>query len=1034
MKGQAHVNRDGTPSSTQKLSSRSPASGWKAELRRLAIASVYVFLAIVAIGTLLSAVLSHFGTGAVLQALLVFLGWPLGQQVSTIGGTALLVGFVAAGKQLYQRYRTHQAQATAEKGAGAAIRRIVLAPIEAIQKLLTHIEEQLETLIKNIPPNRSETPPPTPPPPNLPLDDSSQPHETAHPIPSSYFIGREIELGWLVTQLISHSHENDTTVVYGIPGIGKSALVQKALDQVGQSRFNGAVISINCGDKSDHIMVIRATLEYLDPNRQFPAAADIDVLRQMSEHMLSDQERLIILDAVEPVVRLEDLVRGLRTSQRMAHMLIVTTATPSVDVAPIEHQLELKALGTARAPDGETIDEALEMFARYAGKTSAKDFGDDIIHAKQIVQSFDRHTYAIKLMGNYVRLQPNMLNAIAKDVAQLSQGKVSPGLEGVLKPVFMALETVVTDLNLDSRRLLYAFVAAFRSVDAGRLATRALGAALELRNVDGAIFDLLNHRLMESKDDVKIPRGDRHRLQIHTLLLGYVSNVLERPEWEALCVSACDAAATFYARYSSGYDVSDPARKVQMILERDADNITRSLIWAIDHQQNANVVAIARGMRRYWHDRWLTETAEQLMPKAIDSATALVNAAKQAKDAEDVKRQRGYAAELSFTLGRVYRRKGKFDEAEKLFQNDLAYRLQRQQHSELAQVYHQFAQLERSRGNMSKGLLYCRKGLAVVEQYLPQASPEDSEEAKKLLQAKGLLIAQEGRIQRSRGNLTAANQLFSEALELFKKTGDLLEQGVALGYLGRIARVLGELDNAKEYFERSYDLAVQVHDSRGMGVVETQFGRIARTQGYLGRAKEAFQAGLKFAKRVEDKQAEAVNLNYLGRIAQTEGDTSEARRYFTEALAIATQSGDRLNQGVNLHYLGRVARKEGMYKEAHRHFSRSLVIHRAVEDHRGYALVLAELAQLDIDRKKLTVARWRLWRSLRRIRQVGDKRSEGTILRYYGDLEFEAGNINAAEARFTMALNRAQALGDAGGEVEAQKGLDRVTAKRSNIV
>lgn len=1034
MKGDAHMNRDETQTSSSKLPSEPPASRWKAAAKRIFVVGTYF---IAAIG-ILAGLLSRVNPSLLVHILLVFLSYPLVIQAVVIIVVLICIALLAAAKQIQQALQTRQFQENVQIGAEAAVKNTALPPIQAIQRLFDRFTDLFERFVDRFPYNR---PDPTHAPVSSttsesPSGKSTQPPEAVHPLPSAIFIGREKERDWLVKRLNEHGRGNDTTVLYGISGIGKSALVDKAIEEVERDRFKGSVAHIQCHDMSDHFAVIRSTLESLTPNRSLPPILDLDVLRQISEQLLTDKERLIVLDGVEPAVKLEAVVYALRTSQHSAHILITTTSAPATQIAPADRQWHLEPLGTVQSEDGVQVDQALELFAQYAGKPSAKEFGADLPYAIKIVEALERHTYALQLMGIFVQLQPTILRGISIEVGTLRSGKVTPGLEGVLEPVWFALRAILKDLgehNPEACRLLFALVVAFNNVDAGRLATRALGDALGLHNKDGAIYELLRRELMVSHDIADMPPGsDRHRLRIHTLLLGYVSNASEKPEWAETVVQGRNAAATFYAGYVRKYDHRDFKRDDQRILGPDEDAIIYSLDWAITNQQHENVVALAHGMRRFWLDRWRNDLTEKYMLAARDSATQLSDRARQERNTTEEQQLRGIAADLSFTLGRMYRRTGRLLQAEPLFLLDLTYRKQQRQYAEQAEAYHQLAQLERSRGNMRAGLNYCRKGLTVVERHLPRKGQSITHDATTLIEAKGLLIAQWGRIERSRGNLQRADMLFAQAFELFQQSGDVLEQGVALGYRGRIARVLGNLEQAAAYFEQSSALALQVHDVRGQGVISTQFGRIARIRGDLESAKRAFDEGHKLAQQVLDYPAVAVNLNYLGRIATAEGNTDKAKEYFTDALEIATKISDRLEVGVNLDYLGRIARQEGDLKLARRNFSDSLTILREVEDRRGQALVLAQMALLDIDRRRHLRARCKLWKSLSLIRRVKDQRSEGTILLYCGQLDVAIGDLKAARMRFDAALIRAQELGDVGGEAEAKRWLERVAAKRKD--
>ena len=199
--------------------------------------------------------------------------------------------------------------------------------------------------------------------------------------------------------------------------------------------------------------------------------------------------------------------------------------------------------------------------------------------------------------------------------------------------MWVALTKVVNDLPEEARTLLFAFVAAFGGTEAGRRATRDLGKALGLRDVDNAIHTLIEYELMQSFETITMPEhSDRHRLRIHTLLRVYLSTHIAELDWEERTSQARDAVTAFYAKYITRYDERDPERTTQRALSPDAENITNALEWAISHNQHEHVVGLAHGMRRFWHDRWLNDKTQRYMPTAISSAKLLANRARQAKN------------------------------------------------------------------------------------------------------------------------------------------------------------------------------------------------------------------------------------------------------------------------------------------------------------------------------------------------------------------------------------------------------------------
>lgn len=1039
-KGRDSVNWDETPfPSTNLPEPPQQPPHWKINFKSLGIVIASI---VFAIGVVAGA-LSRLSPDARESALSTFRGWPLPLQVVAIIVAVAAFIAIALWYPMRQAMQNRQQQDVIAAGVRQAItdtatddvpriRTVVEDDVPTMRKLLAEILKLLASVVVvPAPPASGTVLASIPGPPALPaaVQEAAKPKDDVQLQPPEIFIGREAELRWLEERLVSHRYDRDTTVVIGISGIGKTALASVAIDRIKGHHFADGIARVKCGGMNA-VEIVRYSLERVDPDRRLPAALDLDVLHQISEELLANKDVLVVLDGVQPDVPLGEVVSALRTEQRSAHILITTTSAPSVDVVPAAGHLYVHALTTVMREDGAEVDEALELFARYAGKASAAEFGSDLAAAAEIVESLGRHTYALQLVGAYVQVQPEIVPELAEEIKRLNDGTVPREIEGILRRVWVANMTTVNALPSQARTLLFAF-GAFGTPEAGRNATRALGKAMGIEDVDDAIYTLARRQLMESFHTPTMPNdSDCYRLRIHTLLHVYIARQIAAPDWAEQHALAKDAVADFYTGYIRQYDHGDPTRSTQRALSPDADNITNALEWTIIRNDHAKVIALVHGMRRFWHDRWLNDKSLRYMPIAVSSAVLLADKARADGNASAEKVHLESAADLAFILGRVYRRTGNLAQAEPLFQRDLRFRRKHKppQYAAQAEALHQLAQLERSRGRMRKALRYCRLGLKVLDRQYPRGRNVPIYTLNSFNQAKGLLLAQQGRIERSRGNLRAADRLFERAFPLFAQTGDLLEQGVALGYRGRIARVLGQVKEAQMFFARSGEFAHQAYDFRGEGIISTQQGRIDRALGDLDSAERRFKDGLNKARQVLDKQAVAVNLNYLGRIAASRGNVLEAEDYFKRALEQAREINDRLDQGVNLGYLGRIARERDFLPEARKNFRDSLKVLREVEDRRGRGLIFAQVALLDVKSRHFVRARWRFWRSLRLIRKVGDIRSEGTVMMYQGQLHIARRDAAAARACLNKALERALRVQDRDGEAEVQLWLGRVAA------
>ena len=1021
------MNSDGTSTpATPPQSPRQPT----ASRRNNVYKSLFIAVGAIAFSvTALVTVLSRVNPSVLSQALTTFRGWPFPLQALGVLAALVVIAVLALWYPVRQTIDDRQQQRNISIGMQEALENTATDDVPQIRTTLTSIYGLLvETFLGD---NSTRRQPqagdlaPREAPEVLPAGDAPseavKPQDDAQFAPPDIFIGRHDELAWLEERLKSHQGDKDTTAIIGITGMGKTALASKAIDRIKNHNFADGIARVQCAGMHNPVEIVRHSLERVDPGRRLPPTGNLDVLHEVSEELLGGKDILIVLDGIEPDVQVGLVVRALRTKERSAHILITTTTSITPPLSTAENQLSLKPLKVIRGADGAETDEALELFARYAGMDSAKELGNHTDAAKAIVAALERHTYSIQLIGGYVQGQSDILPGLADDITRLKEGALPPGIDGILKPVWAAITTTVNALPPDARRLLFA-IGAFGTEEAGRPAVQRVGMSLDLSDTDGSIRTIVQRELMESFETSTMPSdSDRNRLKIHALLHVYIARSLASSAWADDQRVAKDAIASYYAEYSQRYDRSDPSRNTQRALTPDAANITHALDWAIERNQHAIVTILTHSMRRYWYDRWQNETSLRYLPTGVDAAELLVSRARLAKNDAEVRVNLERAANLAFVHGRVLRRAGRLAEAEPYFKRELRFRRRHQPREYVAEAeaLYQLAQLERSRGNMRKALRYCNKGLSILRWHSRAYAGSITRYSDEYALPFALLYAQKGRIERSRGYLQKANRLFREALPLFEQVGDLREQGVVWGYLGRIARVRGDVREAESYFKQSNELARQVYDYRGEGVVATQLGRLERTRGVLVNAEGLFEDGYKKALQVLDRQAEAVNLNYLGRIAISRGQVARAEEYFKRSVHVAEEINDRLDYGVGLGYLGRIARQRENMRGARLNFLKALKILREVEDRRGQSLILAQLALVESDTRQFWRAHWHIWRSLRLIRKIGDKRSEGNNLMYLGQVYYAQRNLPAAKANLDRAIERARHVEDRDGEAEA---------------
>jgi tetratricopeptide (TPR) repeat protein len=204
----------------------------------------------------------------------------------------------------------------------------------------------------------------------------------------------------------------------------------------------------------------------------------------------------------------------------------------------------------------------------------------------------------------------------------------------------------------------------------------------------------------------------------------------------------------------------------------------------------------------------------------------------------------------AMNTGLTYRRQGDLERAEELYQQARGYFEEAADQVGLAEVMVNLAVVEMARGHRELARQYVQS----AEPYLRGMAPEDEQaQARKVAQIRTF----QADIQDELGESQAAEQLYQEALAIYAKHPDPLQEAkTQLNYGGYLLRV-GRREEALNLIERAREIL----------------------EFYGGEGPHA---------------ALAVLYNNLGRAYQDIGDSSKALAYFDKAEQIADQLEDRL--------------------------------------------------------------------------------------------------------------------------------------------
>ncbi len=315
-------------------------------------------------------------------------------------------------------------------------------------------------------------------------------------------------------------------------------------------------------------------------------------------------------------------------------------------------------------------------------------------------------------------------------------------------------------------------------------------------------------------------------------------------------------------------------------------------------------------------------------------------------------REPAVQAALYYTLGGLYQKLGKLDQADTLLSLALERRraIFGRENAEVAQSLVAMGELRIEQGRLADAEKMAREGLAMSRRTLPADDPA-------LARAQMVL----GRVQEHRGNYKEAAATLEEAVRM---------QSGHSGVAADLATSLSELANTQFYAgnykvsdalnRRVLAMHQQIYGGRHPAIAD-DYLNLASIQNNLGHYPEA---------EAFDRQALDINrswygnnhpetgssLNYLGQALVMQHRYAEAEDMLQQSLAIQEHVYGPVHSrvAVAVNELGLLAMKRGNLEEAEKRFRRAVDIDRAVygDHHQAVALETTNLASVYLEMKQ----------------------------------------------------------------------------------
>ena len=325
-------------------------------------------------------------------------------------------------------------------------------------------------------------------------------------------------------------------------------------------------------------------------------------------------------------------------------------------------------------------------------------------------------------------------------------------------------------------------------------------------------------------------------------------------------------------------------------------------------------------------------------------------------DARTLDREPLVQAELYETLGGIYERLGKFDQADTLLQSSIETRrsLLPSNSPDIARGVTALARLRSDQARFDEAERLARDGLAVARATLPSDDPQVAD-----------AIEAVGEILEQRGEYDQAIAMLQEAVTLRSTPGaDPSDLAAALYELANANFYAGHLDVSESLSQRTLTLHRELYgnahplvadDLINLGAIQYERGRYVDAEAFYRKALEIIRTWYG-----KDSYRTASNLTMLGRCLYQEKRFDEANGLLSDALTIQEHVFGKVHPRVAsaLNDLGNVAMGQERFDDAERHFRRIGEIYRSVYGDKHYLVGIASsnLAGVYMARRDFTTA------------------------------------------------------------------------------
>lgn len=203
-----------------------------------------------------------------------------------------------------------------------------------------------------------------------------------------------------------------------------------------------------------------------------------------------------------------------------------------------------------------------------------------------------------------------------------------------------------------------------------------------------------------------------------------------------------------------------------------------------------------------------------------------------------------------------------------------------------------------------------------------------------------------------KGDFVGARKAFDQALQEFRKIGDMGNLASCSHNFGVLLTNQGDLLQARTHLEEALSIQREMKNERGVASDLDDIGNVMLSMGDPAGALRVKEQALEIFRRIGNKFGERVTTLNIGEVLFAQGRLTDARAKYDEAMAIAQQLGDKRGLGYCLVDIAGVLAAQDRLDDARTAAEHSIEIRKEIHGEVQIAESRIQLAETLLEQDK----------------------------------------------------------------------------------